>query len=87
MGKWGSKWQKLVGFFICLFHSLSPLDIVMQRLYWFVLFQWLMIIATSKEIMEGEDVQGSIAVNDSVSFELSTIVDWKYLVFTVNVTM
>ena len=37
--------------------------------------------------MEGEDVQGSIAVDESVSFELSPVVDWKYLVFTVNITM
>ena len=74
-------------FSICNNLIIASLDSVMQRLYWFVLFQWLMMISTSREIMEGEDVQGSIAVDESVSFELSPVVDWKYLVFTVNITM
>ena len=73
-------------FHIAIF-QIVPLDSLMQRLYWFVLLLGLVMTTNSKEIIEGEDAQGSLAVNESILFELSTIVDWKYLVFTVNVTL
>lgn len=60
---------------------------MIRRALWILASLLLSTICNSVEIAEEEEVSGLIPVGQSVTFELTTIVDWKYLTFTATVSM
>ena len=60
---------------------------MIQRALWILTSLLLLTICNSVEIVEEEEVGGLIPVGQSAIFELTTIVDWKYLTFTATVSM
>ena len=41
----------------------------------------------AETIIENEEVKGSLGIGESASYELSTIIDWRYYAFIAKVSM
>ena len=49
----------------------------------------LLVVSSSfaETIIENEEVNGSLGTGESVSYELSTVIDWRYYAFIVKVSL